>query len=148
MKGGSPSPSKFRQTTTNVQSGFDAQKTRIQITSDWKDACIDREIVEIQKLEKFVQEERARSHAVAESLLKKQEELDKRHQNLIQFRKEQAIEKKERNKEMAAKAGFKAAELVQGSMAQYEEKQALIIEKEKQREAERIAKNKAKEEAF
>ena len=49
---------------------------------------------------------------------------------------------------MAAKAGFKAAELVQGSMAQYEEKQALIKEKEKQREAERIAKNKAKEEAF
>ena len=56
------------------------------------------------------------------------------------------VEKKERNKEQAAKAGFKAAELVQGSMGKYEEKAKLIEEKEKLREAERIAKNKAKEE--
>lgn len=41
------------------------------------------------------------------------------------------IDKKERNKELAAKVGFKAAELVQGSMAQYEEKQAMIKEKER-----------------
>ena len=59
-----------------------------------------------------MQEERARSHAVAETLLKKQAELDTRHDTLIQLRKDQAIEKKEKNKENAAKAGFKAAELV------------------------------------
>lgn len=32
------------------------------------------------------------------------------------------IEKKEKNKEMAAKAGNKAQELAQGDMAKYEEK--------------------------
>lgn len=64
------------------------------------------------------------------------------------LRKQQQIDLKEKNKELAAKAGFKAAELIQGSMGKYEEKQALIAAKEKQREAERIAKNKAKEEQF
>ena len=55
---------------------------------------------------------------------------------------------KQRNKEMAAKAGKKAEALQEGSMAQYEQKQAIIEEKQKIKEAERIAKNKANKEEF
>jgi hypothetical protein len=34
------------------------QQTRIQITSDWRDACINQEIEESKRLEKFIEEER------------------------------------------------------------------------------------------
>ena len=49
-------------------------KTRIQITSDWRDACINQEMREVEKLEKFIHEERARSHSVAKNLIIKQQE--------------------------------------------------------------------------
>jgi hypothetical protein len=127
-----------------IRSGFDSQKTRIQITSEWKDACIRQELEEVEKLEKFIQEERFRANAVAENLLRKQEVSDKRRQDLVELRKQQAIDRKERNNQAAAKAGFKVKELIQGDMAKYEEKQAFIKQKEKEREQERMAKNKAK----
>ena len=74
---GSPHKSKiFGATASAVHNGFLQQKTRIQITSDWKDTCINQEIQEIEKLERFVTEERARSHAVAQTLLNKQAELE------------------------------------------------------------------------
>lgn len=114
----SPHKSKiFGTTATAVQNGFMMQKTRIQITSDWKDTCINQELAEIEKLEKFVSEERVRSHAVAQSLLTKQAELEKRRIDLIELKKLQQVELKQKNKENAAKAGFKAQEMMQGSMA-------------------------------
>ena len=59
-----------------------------------------------------------------------------------------AEERKQRNIEAAAKAGNKVQEQANLDTDRYERKQALIREKEQIREAERLAKNKAKEEAF
>ena len=70
-----------------VQDGFHQQKKRIQITSEWKDACINQEIQEVEKLEKFIQEERLRAHSVAENLLKKQQELEDRRKNLSEMKR-------------------------------------------------------------
>ena len=54
------------------------QASRIQVTDDWKDACINQELEQIAKLEQFIQEERARAHRVASSLLDKQKEVEAR----------------------------------------------------------------------
>ena len=55
---GSPSVSNVDRIAEN----YNNQLTRIQITSEWKDACIQQEIDEVEKLEKFIQEERIRAH--------------------------------------------------------------------------------------
>ena len=79
--------------------------------------------------------------------MKLQEEEVKR-ENVIRMKKEKQEEIRLRNLEMHAKAGNKAEEMKQGDMAKYEAKQAQIKQKEREREAERIARNKAKEEEF
>jgi len=45
------------------------QQSRIQVTEDWKDACIQQELEQIEKLEDFIQEERARAHHLATTLM-------------------------------------------------------------------------------
>ena len=80
-------------------------KTRIQITSDWRDACINKELEEVEKLERFIQEEKARSHAVAQNLIIKQQETEQKRQSIMEFKKQKQIEIKQKNLENAAKAG-------------------------------------------
>ena len=44
---------------------------RMQITKDWKDRCVDQELAEVERLEKFMAIERVRSHKVASGLMAK-----------------------------------------------------------------------------
>ena len=100
---------------------------------------------EIDKLEKFIQEEKARAHQVAEGINRKMIEAEKRRENLVEMKKQLKSDIKKRNQEMAAKAGKKAEDMKQGDMADYEAKQALIAEKERAKKKEREALNKQKE---
>ena len=92
--------------------------------------------------------ERAKAHSVAQTLLNKQAQVEERRENAMRLKEQLAEERKQRNIEAAAKAGNKVQEQKNQDTDRYERKQALIREKEQIREAERLAKNKAKEEAF
>lgn len=48
-----------------INLNYNQQLSRIQITDQWRDACINQEIEEIAKLEKFMEIERAKAHSVA-----------------------------------------------------------------------------------
>ena len=76
----------------------------------------------IEKLEKFIQEEKARAHQVAEGINRKMIEAEKRRENLVEMKKQLKSDIKKRNQEMAAKAGKKAEDMKQGDMADYEAK--------------------------
>ena len=69
----------------------------MQITDDWKDACIQQEMDEIEKLEKFIQEEKARAHQVAEGINRKMIEAEKRRENLVEMKKQLKSDIKKRN---------------------------------------------------
>jgi len=62
----------------------------------------------VEKLEKFIQEERERAHHIAHNLILKKEALDAKLENVARLKKERKEEIKQRNIEMAAKAGNKA----------------------------------------
>ena len=70
-----------------IAQNYKMQATRMQITEDWKDACIQHEIEEVEKLERFIEEERMRAHHVAHSLMMKQQEAEARRANLALMRK-------------------------------------------------------------
>ena len=95
-----------------------------------RDKAISHEEAEVAKLEKFIQEERLRSHVVATTLHAKQEEANERRRAVALARKQHQAGLKARNAELQARAGKKAEDLAQGNMAGYEAKQAMIMQKE------------------
>ena len=105
-----------------IAHNYQQQTSRIQITSDWRDTCIQQEVEEINKLEKFMEIERARAHHVAQSLLIKQQEVEQKRENIVRLKKEQQEEKRQRNLEMAAKAGKKMEEMDHADAGRYERK--------------------------
>lgn len=105
---------------------YKKQQTRMQITEDWKDACLMHELQEVEKLERFVEEERQRAHNVAYGLMAKQQEAEARRANLMEMKRQRQLELKARNAEMASRAGNKAEEMRAGDMEAYERKQELI----------------------
>lgn len=133
---------------SKVAIGYAVQQTRIQITKDWRDACVNQEIEESQKLERFIEEERARAHQIAYSLKVKQEQTEGKIKRALDHKKQMQEEGIRRNKEKALQAGNKAVALAAGNMDRYEKKAALIKQKEIQREKERQDKIKAKEIEF
>lgn len=128
--------------------GYAMQQTRIQITKDWRDACVNQEIEESQKLERFIEEERARAHQIAYALKVKQEQTEGKIKRTLDARQQKLEENIRRNKEKALEAGNKQVALAAGNMDRYEKKAALAKIKEIEREKERKAKIEAKEIEF
>lgn len=83
---------------------YDEQVKRIQITKDWKEKSINQEILESDKLEKFIEVERMRSHFVAHEIHLKQIEAEQRRLNLIKQKDEEKEARKKANKEAAERA--------------------------------------------
>ena len=71
LKKNTSQASLHKSPNTKIGHIYNEQVSRIQITSDWKDKSIKQEKWESDKLEKFIEEEKMRSHFVANEINKK-----------------------------------------------------------------------------
>ena len=95
---------KFNQVLTK-------EKSRIQITAAWRDECINKEIEESKRLEKFIQEERARAQEICLNLKIKQDKSENQTKQAALEKIRLQEEMIKRHKEKAEQAGSKAVEL-------------------------------------
>ena len=71
-------------------------------------------------MEKFIKEEKERAQKVAATLKQKQDDVELKNKLAAQMKKEKQEQTKKRNLEMAAKAGKKAEEMMEGNMDAYQ----------------------------